>query len=117
MSAKSAARLAARRYHATSYAMFLVATKGHPALAGVTGMSRGRAVGKMWRSLSAPAKQVFVDKAKLTTFAPKVKVPRRPNAFATFTKTNYHSVRHLPHDQRLKAMAKLWKATKPAAKP
>ena len=123
MFTKTVTRLVAapRRIQASSYAMFLKASKGSKVLAGLAAPARARALAKKWRALTVGEKRVFANKAKYVTFAvkpksanavPKVRKTRKASKYALFVKANYSKVKNLPFTKRLGAIAKLWHARK-----
>ena len=92
------------------FSLFLRKTKGDPSLAGLPIAQRGRRLGKMWRALPASERAALSQKARVTKIAPKVKPARKPHPFRQFIKKNYSKVADLPPQQRLKALAKMYKA-------
>ena len=114
------ARTAVMRFRATRiamgvspYALFLKQTKGSISLLGLSATQRAKALGKQWRALPAAQKAEFVRKAKTHPAFPKrVRKARKAGPFAKFIQANYKSVKSLPFNQRLAALAKKFKAAK-----
>ena len=102
-----------RRVGVTGLCLFMKATKGHAALAGLVGGPRSRALMKLWRALPAEQRNQYTLKGAKT----RVKVTRRcvsgwthkPNAFNKFMQSHYKQVLSLPHATRLKAIHKLYR--------
>lgn len=91
------------------YAIFLKETTG--TLKGTVGSVRGKALGDAWRRLTPDEKAVFVKKAKNHPGFPKrVRLPYQGGTFSKFVKANYDSVRSLPFKERLRVLAKKFKA-------
>ena len=91
----------------SSFGAFLKATKGQFPR---DFKARAKAVAKAWNALSATEKAKYAKIGKKTIVKPKVKKARKANAFAKFVKAKYNSVKGSSAPERLKAIAKLWKA-------
>jgi hypothetical protein len=95
------------------FGLFMKENAGSKALAGKPGAARGKAMGKMWRALSEQERQAYFRRSKTMVCTPKVKAPKKPRvagSFAKFVKANYSKVHRLPFNQRLAALAKLYRA-------
>jgi hypothetical protein len=97
-----------------AFSRFMRETKNHPNLQGLSIPARGKALGKMYRELSKADLAALKARAATTTAvprAPKMSTTREPTAYNLFVK------KHLPTQigavpERMKAVAKLWKAHK-----
>jgi hypothetical protein len=112
--AMALARAGARR-RMSSYGVFLKDNAKNTLLAGKPVSVRGKTLGQMWRALSTKDKKAYQSRAATAFYTPKVKVqkakkPRKASAFARFVKANYSKVHRLPFNQRLAALAKLYRA-------
>ena len=99
----------------SGFSVFLRSTKGQANLKGLAVAARGKALGKQWRALTAAQRAEFVRKGAKqivrVAYATKERPPRKLTAYNKFIKANYSKVASLPFNTRLKALAKLFKAT------
>lgn len=115
-------RCASRRLAIGAYSLFMIEQKNHPKLQGLAVSDRGRLTSKLYKALSPSERAqlqkraaVYVShkrqaKAKTVSGVPKKPAgTRKPSPYATFVKENIHKFDKLPHHDRMKAVAKLWK--------
>ena len=73
------------------YALFLIDTAGHKALAGLEIKARGAACGKLWNSLSQEKKAAYAMKAmKTDPFLIHKGLPRNAPPFGRYVKEFWH---------------------------
>lgn len=113
-------RFVPRRLAIGAYSMFMVEQKNNPKLKGLPIAERGKMTSKLYKSLS-PHDMAALEKRAAAyqrtakpkaAKAPKVKspdAPRRSSPYTQFVKANIHKFDQLPHRDRMKAVAKLWK--------
>ena len=92
----------------SSFGAFLKATKGQFPR---DFKSRAKAVAKAWNALSTAEKANYAKIGKKTIVKPKAKKPRKANVYAKFVKKYFNTVKGTG-PQRLKALAKKWKASR-----
>ncbi|CAC9552782.1 kinetoplast-associated protein [Leishmania donovani] len=114
-------RFVPRRLAIGAYSMFMIEQKNNPKLKGLSVSDRGKMTSKLYKSLSASDKAALDKRAAAwTSFrhkSQKTKVKgekkprstRAPSAYANFVKANIGRFEKLPHLDRMKAVAKLWK--------
>lgn len=121
-------RFCVRRLGVSPYALFLKEQKNNPKLKGLAIGDRGKLTAKLYRQLSPAEKAMLEKRAKnvqyggsgqrKTAAAPaapkpkKAKGTRAPSAYATFVKQNIGKFEALPHRDRMKAVAELWRRQK-----
>ncbi|KAG5465907.1 hypothetical protein CUR178_00622 [Leishmania enriettii] len=114
-------RFVPRRLGIGAYSMFMIEQKNNPKLKGLSVTDRGKMTSKLYKALSANDKAALDKRAaaytsfKHTKAKPKAKgekkkgAERRPSVYAKFVKENIGRFEKLPHLDRMKAVAKLWK--------
>ncbi|CAJ1013090.1 hypothetical protein Q4I28_008403 [Leishmania naiffi] len=114
-------RFVPRRLAIGAYSMFMIEQKNNPKLKGLAVADRGKMTSKMYKSLSANDKAALDKRAAAwgsfkhksgktkTKREKKVSTSRSPSAYAKFVKENICRFEKLPHHDRMKAVAKLWK--------
>ncbi|KAG5490743.1 hypothetical protein JKF63_00865 [Porcisia hertigi] len=114
-------RFVPRRLAIGAYAMFMIEQKNNPKLKGLAVAERGKMTSTLYKSLS-PGDKAALDKraAAYTSFGrkkssnkqsvnKKPRSERAPSLYAKFVKEHIGRFEKLPHRDRMKAVAKLWK--------
>ncbi|KAK7194081.1 kinetoplast-associated protein [Novymonas esmeraldas] len=113
-------RFVPRRLAIGAYAMFMIEQKNNPKLKGLKIGDRGKTTSKLYKALSSSDKAALDKRAAAyTSFkrggggapkkTPKKSATRAPSAYAQFVQANIGRFEKLPHRDRMKAVAKLWK--------
>ncbi|CAD2213195.1 kinetoplast-associated protein [Angomonas deanei] len=116
-------RVAPIRLAIGAYSMFMVEQKNNPKLKGLPVAERGRMTAKLYKSLSPAEKEKLTVRAlnyvskkpakeKKEKKAKAAKGTRAAGPYALFVKNNISKFEKLPHRDRMKAVAKLWKQQK-----
>ncbi|KPA81723.1 putative mitochondrial [Leptomonas pyrrhocoris] len=117
-------RFVPRRLAIGAYTLFMMEQKNNPKLKGLRIAERGKMTSKLYKSLS-PADKASLEKraAAHPSLQRKDKAPkaakaakgaktgaaRTPSEYAKFVQANIGRFDKLPHLDRMKAVAKLWK--------
>jgi hypothetical protein len=114
-------RFVPRRLAIGAYTLFMIEQKNNPKLKGLQIAERGKLTSKLYKSLSPSDKAALEKRAaahpslKRKAAAPKAAkgaqtgLPRSPTNYAKFVQANISRFEKLPHRDRMKAVAKLWK--------
>ncbi|CCW63288.1 unnamed protein product [Phytomonas sp. EM1] len=119
-----------RRLAIGAYSLFMIEQKNNPKLKGLPIAERGKMTSKMYKALSPQDRDLLGKRAaahpsptrskklkSTSTEKKKSKSPRKANAYMNFVKENMNKFEKLPHRDRMKAVAKLWKQQKQRTSP
>lgn len=101
-------------YRISAYALLMKETAGSPRLKGLPIPDRGKALSAIYRNLNKSELEALKKRAKAVPSAPRALKARRtrpPTLFSTFVKEHTGKFQGSA-PQRLKEIAKLWKAKK-----
>lgn len=114
-------RFVPRRLAIGAYTLFMIEQKNNPKLKGLQIADRGKMTSKLYKALSPSEKALLEkraaahpslkrkDKEGKAAKAAKSGAPRAPSEYAKFVQANIGRFEKLPHLDRMKAVAKLWK--------
>lgn len=113
-------RFIPRRLAIGAYTLFMMEQKSNPKLKGLAIAERGKMTSKLYKALSPGEKAALEKRAaahpplkrkekKKTGKATKTGAVRPPSEYAKFVQANIGRFEKLPHLDRMKAVAKLWK--------
>lgn len=114
-------RFVPRRLAIGAYTLFMIEQKNNPKLKGLQVAERGKLTSKLYKALSPSDKAALEkraaahpslkrkEKAPKAAKAAKSSTPRAPSEYAKFVQANIGRFEKLPHLDRMKAVAKLWK--------
>lgn len=119
-------RLSVRRLAVSAYSLFMRDQKYNPQLQGLPVPKRGKLLGKLYRQLKPQEMALLQKRASkvsykrrksvkvkpLDAIKPKKRAVGRSEKYSDFVKKNIKKFKHLPHQKRVKAVAKLSKSKK-----
>nr|Q07053.2 RecName: Full=Kinetoplast-associated protein 4; AltName: Full=Histone H1-like protein p16; Flags: Precursor [Crithidia fasciculata]prf//2206467C histone H1-like protein [Crithidia fasciculata] len=117
-------RFVPRRLAIGAYTLFMMEQKNNPKLKGLKIADRGKMTSKLYKALNPNDKAALEKRAAAhpgfkrkekepkelkAAKAAKTSTPRAPSEYAKFVQANIGRFEKLPHLDRMKAVAKLWK--------
>ncbi|CCW70003.1 unnamed protein product [Phytomonas sp. Hart1] len=114
----------------SAYTLFMIEQKNNAKLKGLRISERGKMTSNMYKALSPQDRELLLKRAAahpplkrsaktIKTSADKKdpKKPRKATAYTIFVKENMNKFDKLPHRDRMKAVARLWKQEKQRVSP
>lgn len=107
-------RFTIRRLGVSAFSLFMREQKKNPKLKGLVVQKRTKILSSLYKKLSATEKKALMKRAETAKFrSQKCQAPknrkRTVSPYNKFVKQNIHKFDKLPHMERMKAVAKLWK--------